>query len=1305
MSTRPSILLVFLCLALEVGAAGPSLIRTVAGVGPEEKQLPIYLLRSRRVEVDPAALPGPSAVPGARTVLNLFPGVAPEVEWRRSERHAAHNHAWHGVLPGDPHAAVTLTVVGPSSILEVVSPEFGHFEVRTRSDGTSEVRQLHPEHSRGNGRCCVREPGAAAGGGGGEDAIALAAGDVAAAGSTIDVLMIYTAAAMDKAGGRSDIVAIAQAAVNGENGNFSRSGILHRMRLVNAREVGHTASGNLNTELGWVAGNSTVASIRSDVGADLVAFLSDKDDFGILGVAFQLSSSSGNSGQAFSANYYDTAAGVWPHEAGHNLGAGHNEDRNDGGLYSYSSGHHWIHNSKEYGSIMSYIGIRVPYFSNPDINWNGNPTGTSGRDNARTIDNTGDNVAAYRTAKTLIDPTVSVGASASGPYELRPFTYTITAINNGPSTATSVRLAVTLPSGLTLLSHNGGSAFSPSTGSWNVPSLGDGGRTNLVLTLQPKFGSQGQGQTVSATVASVGTGFVDFDNYNNSDSFTVTPRPEPAIPQVLVAPGTAWKYYDALAAPSSAWRSNSFQDAAWPAGPGLLGYGDANGVLPATTVASNGQVTTYFRREFVVGGNDDAVSLQVRLQRDDGAVVYLNGAEVWRDNMPAGTISHQTLALASISGSGETAWLTNYLDVAGLRAGTNLLAVEVHQNTNTSSDLSFHLAASLMIRTNHPPTVSLASPTANQVFGTVPARITVTANATDPEGAIDRVELRQDGVSFAVLTNSPYSAVVSNLPLNRYTFSAVVTDDRGLQATSAPVTVTVAGRETLVNTGAVWRFHDLGTDLGTAWRLPGYDDHTWGRGPSLLGFGDANGLDPVTLVASNGQITTYFRHEFPILHASRVTNLTARLRRDDGAVVYLNGAEVWRDNLPPTGPIGALTPALAAASGTAEDDWYTNATLNPALLVSGTNLLAIEVHQNTNTSSDLALDVILDAAYGGPTAVLPPDVLLTSPAPGLVHPQSEPLVLSALAAQPYGQVRAVQFLQDGAVAAEVTAPPYRWILPQPPLGLLSFRAVAEDATGRRTTSAVAQVTVRLAASASLIEPGAIWKFYDGTNDPGAAWRSNRFDDVSWDAGPSELGFGDGNEATLLASNRQAAFYFRREFFVPDAGAVARLTARMLRDDGAAVYLNGTEVWRDNLPPGAGLNHLSLALAAVTGGAELAWLTNTLNPALLVTGTNLLAVEVHQNSSTSSDLGFDFELLGLTVFPEAPRVEWNPAGAGSWLAWPAAAGALQLYWTTNLAQPDGWTRAPGDPVFSGGEWRFPLPPPVDGLPRFYRLQGN
>jgi len=165
----------------------------------------------------------------------------------------------------------------------------------------------------------------------------------------------------------------------------------------------------------------------------------------------------------------------------------------------------------------------------------------------------------------------------------------------------------------------------------------------------------------------------------------------------LVARGATWKYYDTVTNAVAGWMATNFDDSAWAAGPSSLGY---NNTPPeATTVgygpnASAKYITTYFRNYFVVTNVTGLASVTFNLLRDDGAVVYLNGAEVFRENLPAGTISYSTLATTNVSGT-ATVWSSRTIATSALpqplREGTNVLAVEIHQSGGTSSDIILNL--------------------------------------------------------------------------------------------------------------------------------------------------------------------------------------------------------------------------------------------------------------------------------------------------------------------------------------------------------------------------------------------------------------------------------------------------------------------------------------------------------------------------------------------------------------------------------------------------------------------------------------
>jgi hypothetical protein len=170
--------------------------------------------------------------------------------------------------------------------------------------------------------------------------------------------------------------------------------------------------------------------------------------------------------------------------------------------------------------------------------------------------------------------------------------------------------------------------------------------------------------------------------------------PPPPETVTLVPAGSTWKYFDLGRLPAANWMAPEFNDATWASGPAPLGYG-GNGEVTTVSYGTNANakhITTYFRRVFTVAGAASFTNAALALLRDDGAVVYLNGAELFRSNMPQGPIGYSTLATNSVGGTDEQRFFTNALTPAWLREGTNLLAVEVHQVSASSSDLGFDLA-------------------------------------------------------------------------------------------------------------------------------------------------------------------------------------------------------------------------------------------------------------------------------------------------------------------------------------------------------------------------------------------------------------------------------------------------------------------------------------------------------------------------------------------------------------------------------------------------------------------------------------
>jgi len=151
--------------------------------------------------------------------------------------------------------------------------------------------------------------------------------------------------------------------------------------------------------------------------------------------------------------------------------------------------------------------------------------------------------------------------------------------------------------------------------------------------------------------------------------------------------GSTWKYLDNNTRPAG-WQTSAFSDAAWASGPGQLGYGDGD----EATVVSYGPsaltkyITTYFRKTINIANPALYTSFIMNLNYDDGFVVYVNGVEVNRTNLPAGAIAHSTLALAAV----ETT-VSLSIPSSAFSAGNNVIAVEMHQNAANSSDISFDM--------------------------------------------------------------------------------------------------------------------------------------------------------------------------------------------------------------------------------------------------------------------------------------------------------------------------------------------------------------------------------------------------------------------------------------------------------------------------------------------------------------------------------------------------------------------------------------------------------------------------------------
>ncbi|HWN97597.1 MAG TPA: immunoglobulin domain-containing protein, partial [Methylomirabilota bacterium] len=464
------------------------------------------------------------------------------------------------------------------------------------------------------------------------------------------------------------------------------------------------------------------------------------------------------------------------------------------------------------------------------------------------------------------------------------------------------------------------------------------GATSVVITNQPSGQSLNSGGTIALTVGVSGSSPLTFQwhrdglpivganssNYvkaiaqaADSGFYSVIAgncagamTSSVAFIQVIGAPyglvgltNHFWRYNQSGTNLGTAWKEVDYDDPSWPSGRGILAREDnafitplTNTVLSVTNAAGAGIVTHYFRTTFVVTNDPSLVSLMASNYIDDGAVVYVNGLEAFRYNMPAGDPSNTTTALAA-NPLGEGVPIVSNIPPNLTVRGTNVLAVEVHQNTSLSTDVVFGLALLGRDLPPGPPAIAV-HPASRTVFEGQGLTLSVTLAA----GHDSRFQWLKEGVALLSATNSTLLLTnVSFLEAGRYLLT--VSNAYGM-VTSSVATVNVIGGEAklrLVEFTNAWRFNQSGPNLGTAWRAPAYDDASWESGPGVLLNSQYDGFPEPTnrvlsLTNSSGTVVTtyYFRVHFALPPGISNVVLSASNLLDDGAVFYVNGFEATR---------------------------------------------------------------------------------------------------------------------------------------------------------------------------------------------------------------------------------------------------------------------------------------------------------------------------------------------------------------------------------------------------------------------------
>ena len=489
---------------------------------------------------------------------------------------------------------------------------------------------------------------------------------------------------------------------------------------------------------------------------------------------------------------------------------------------------------------------------------------------------------------------------------------------------------------------------------------------------------------------------------------------------------------------------------------------------------------------------------------------------------------------------------------------------------------------------------SYTSKTAGQWSGgwvRMPARSAtapaVPANLRAADGNAKEVTLKWSSVpgaeSYDILCDDRTVATTTStsitVPLggnNRFFVRAVASD--GLRGASTHAyTVDANGQPTqpddstiLVDDDATWAYHWSTDAVSADWTQTSYDDSSWSRGTAPIGYGAADlgtTLKPGT--PKTRPLTTYARTTFTVADPTAIGGVNVAVTADDGAVVYVNGTEVVRQRMND----GAVTAGTYASASVTTPSACADRQLvfvPASQLVAGTNTLAVETHLNYRSSSSMTID-------GTVQVVAKADVPEPEPQP---EPEPEP------APQP---------------------DPDKPITPDPdqPLEVLDVSGVNFG---------------------EFLPTGQYWNYWNSKDAPDAAWNSTA-DLSQWKHGASPLGWGDRDAATpfvLAASERPITTYFARDVNLGTISADFELTLDVRVDDGAVIYVNGTEVKRVNMPEGAVTNNTNAKSNVSLGAAKKNLATVSVPRDVLKDGVNRIAVEEHANYAGAVSVSFDLK---------------------------------------------------------------------------------
>jgi len=773
------------------------------------------------------------------------------------------------------------------------------------------------------------------------------------------------------------------------------------------------------------------------------------------------------------------------------------------------------------------------------------------------------------------------------------------------------------------------------------------------------------------------------DGINWSASLQSNGTPGTANSGVLVSKTAGWKYHDRGSDLGTTWRAAAYDDSGWDDGNGPLGYPDTD--LDIDTVvdfgedAANKHITSYFRKAFSLEDPADVDTLTLRIRYDDGYVAYLNGQEVVRGTMAPGAVSYSTLANAANGSGGLYAETNLTAQIGALLAGVNVLAVEVHQRSASSSDLFMDLELVHTVTQGAAVSTPTISPAGGDFYGSVSVTVTtVTAGATifyttdgsTPSdtnydgsgvnsagfGLTDTTTVKAKAYKQDLTASSVASATFTDkTPTVRFVSSS----SSGSESQTSP-SITVELSNTSTQTVRV-DYQTTGGGTASAG-----DDYTATSGTltfspsqtqksivlSVTDDADEEDDETVVLQLSNPQnaVLGTSMHTYTIEDNDQLFTAYNDLSWGAGQLA----ANITRyttdsgDGTPPDGASGYLvdfatgettTVTLAVAGGNWNGAGHTTLPGNPD---AGTDASAVfsnivdctgQISYGANLTlsfsgmdSGCRYELVVfgnrdNLSYTGRTSKL----VLTGVESGFANESTAGATISTTTlTDDTTTIRTGYNTTNGLVA--------RWTNIDPGSDGNMLVTVYDDTTLFYANALMLKAN-SAAGPGSLVKvaKGANWTYHKGTteaSDPADLWRRPSFDDSGWTNGAAPFGYGDGPYGTDLTGMEDlyTSVFLRREFTVEHPARVDAIELWALYDDGFIMWINGTEVARHAMGGAAGspVAYDATATNAVNNGTE--WGKTLTGAGLPVLDqTNVLAVQVFNADISSSDLTLDVEL--------------------------------------------------------------------------------